>query len=515
MATPVLAPLSNATTIVHFPRRQWTTLDSKWTLVLTATAQLIWDLPHTSNDASDGSSIFHSNKVASARVVELIRAGRLWIGQGGRSVELTVLPTLAGRPIVDSEDGNPLRERVQNVLLGWQPWEDELGLRVQNSHAGTVGTDDNDAGVLHITLNHPPSPHGLYAPRSDGGIPQTRLSCVSCQLNLDFNEDGFKLPRPLQTAQPQKTRATAKQKTKRSTKAKTKPAPPRKTPRLKPGPASRRQLRQQQEQKALELGNKLLDDGVAWHKATLLIETALHMLVGTAKAGSKPRVPGVRPADKVSLAGGAHGLLDVAPAVWSNNYFKSSAAPFTEADGGQLVDLCFDNLEAVFSRSPGDSDSWDCPLDETEDINENDALGGRKLDWGDIQEWAEPNEYFDDDDGLFQEIDGTWSPNDYGLEGRDADEDIETDKGMEAEEDDPYGDLSYDESGIAPWQDMQSELLIQRQDGDNLPTNYEEEYLDDEYFNEEELEFVDIDTMDFDEGVGLWRNDDDIIRDCC
>ncbi|CAK7235276.1 hypothetical protein SCUCBS95973_009215 [Sporothrix curviconia] len=460
METPAPAPWVTATTSVLFPRRQWTTLDSKWTLVLTVTAELVWNERQTSPDAGDGPSIFRSDRVAAARVVELVRVGRLWIGTGGRSVDLAVRPTLSGRLI--------------------------------------------------------------------------------------------------------------------------------------PG-----------------------DDSVAWRKVALLVETALHMLVGTVKAGSsKPRVPGVRPVDKVSMAGGAPGLLDVAPAVWSNGYFMAvstraayvslihrclasftnaqspslrrkaealaaspessqsssqeillgakleeillkgvqqlqprtkkapplrppkpvlseylptspqpslppsqesgpsqvNALEFDEEEGCRFIDLTFDNIEAFFSLSPADSQFQEQYFQEAEEeVHEDNDLEVKELGWGDIEAWSEPDYTPEDKDGLLQEIDETWDPEECenektGNEGRIGDY-YEEEEG--AADNDPYGDLS-GESGLSLWKEMQADQIDQWLASDDQLMGFDEEYLDDE-----NLHFVDIDMLDLDEGIGLWQNEDNVVDDCC
>lgn len=343
MDASAIAPAPTATTTVLFPRREWTTLDSKWSLVLTAIAELLWDPVDPLADASDGASVFRSQEVAAARVADLVRAGRLWIGTGGRHVDLAVRPTLAGRAVAGGNVGELFRAKLERVLLHWPVWSDELGLRVvQSSREVLTQTNGTDKGVIHLAVSHPPSAHGLYAPRSGGGIPQARLGCVACQIDLQLDETGFKSPLPKQISkgrqavQPTKgkpkrpkksskrtTKKTAK-KTRRPAKTKLKAPVSRKTLQSKLVPANGRQSQKQLEREAVKLRKLLVEDNVAWHKVTLLVEMALHMLVGTAKGGSKRLVAGVRPIDSVSLPGGAPGLLDIAPAVWSSDYFTVS-----------------------------------------------------------------------------------------------------------------------------------------------------------------------------------------------
>ncbi|CAK7274943.1 hypothetical protein SEPCBS57363_006423 [Sporothrix epigloea] len=623
MDAPVLAPPPTATTTVHFPRREWTTLDSKWSLVLTATVELFWDPVDSLADASDGASVFRSQRVAAARVADLVRAGRLWIGTGGRHVDLAVRPTLAGRAVAVGKAGELFRAKLEHVLLHWPVWSDELGLRVfQSSREKLIRTDGKDSSVIHLAVSQPPSPHGLYAPRSDGGIPQARLDHVACQIDLQLDETGSRSPKsslPKQTSQrhpamqptnrkrtrsKKTTETTAKKsalKTKRPAKAKTKADLSRKTLPSMLVPANGRQSQKQLDRGAVKLRKLLVEDSVAWHKATLLVEMALHMLVGTAKGGSKRLVAGVRPMDSVSMPGGAPGLLNIAPAVWSSDYFTAvssralhlslihrclesfvnaqspslrrkavaltgaphdSSTPkemllgskleevllrgvlqlptrvkrslprlqrssrpkllppspkpeaqssqesvdslvhaslLDETDDSHLIDLSFDNLEAVFSLTPANSQSLDESFEGLEaDLSDTDVLDARELAWGEIDAWSDPDGYFDDDKQLFEEIDGTWSP---------ADCDYNVFRGEEdelqlAEDDDPYGDVLLDESSIAPWQEMQAEELSQWQDSDDQGMSLEE-YLDDE-----DLEFVDVDEMDFDEFVSLWQNED-------
>lgn len=353
------------TTTVHFPRRRWATLDAQWTITLTATAELVWDpLGNNNNNNassspsdSNGPGVFRSSIVSAARVAQLVRAGRLWIGSGGRSVDLAVQPTLAGKGIAKGgggRDGGHLQEKFRVAVLTWRPWEDELGLQVRNGAAVAVAVAEagaeSEAGadfVLYFTVNHPPSPGGLYAPRAGGGcggggIPQARLRRVACRLNLNFCVDGFDLPRVPRTVHQQrggktKSKAKAKSKTnakseaksksKAKTKARSKRGPKAAGSRL-PRPPPKRSLRPkanpaacQEFQRSTVDPKDLLADGTAWRKATTLIEVALHTFVGTAKT-SKRRASGVRPLDNLSTPSGAPSLLDVAPAVWSNHYFK-------------------------------------------------------------------------------------------------------------------------------------------------------------------------------------------------
>lgn len=330
---PPPPPPTPTTTIVHFPQRQWTTFDAKWTLTLTTTAELAWDaLGSTPGSSNPG--VFRSRRVAAARVVELVRAGRLWIGSGGRSVDLAMRPKIAGKAVGggssqgdgDEDGGDHLRELFHETILEWPIWEDKLGLRVRSSGV-EIGPRD-DTTLLYFTVNHPPSPSGLYAPsRAGGGIPLARLQRVSCQLDLNYCTDGFELPRPAAMTKKEKTKIkpTSRPKTKsrrgaKQSKSKKKMTPPAcKSLR----PQTSEAARGKQQQPVIDPRDVLVMGSPAWSQATALIKTALHVLVGTAgKAGrNKPPVPGIRPVDDVSAPLGAPSLLDVAPATWSNHYF--------------------------------------------------------------------------------------------------------------------------------------------------------------------------------------------------
>lgn len=327
---PPSPPPTPATTLVHFPRRQWVTFDTKWTLTLTVTAELAWDLLGSTPGPSNPGD-FRSKKVAAARVVELVRAGRLWIGSGGRSVDLTVRPMLAGKVVgsggsnsqsdgeVDSEDGiDSVRELFHETILAWPLWEDKLGLRVRGRSRSVDMRPGDDTTLLYYTVNHPPSPSGLYAPsRAGGGIPQGRLQRVSCQLDLDYCAEGFKLPRAATTRKSKAKAKTANKSRSKKKKSKKRPQLPPRRSNLKPRQSEA--ARRQQLQMADNPRDVLVVGSAAWRQATALIKMALYVLVGT--AGKAPPVPGIRPVDDVSAPSGAPSLLDVAPAVWSNNYF--------------------------------------------------------------------------------------------------------------------------------------------------------------------------------------------------
>lgn len=172
-----------------------------------------------------------------------------------------------------------------------------------------------------------------------------------------------------------------------------------------------------------------------------------------------------------------------------------------ETEDCHLIDLSFDNLEAVFSLTPANSQSLDESFEGSgAKLSDDEMLDVRELAWGEIDAWSDPDGYFDDDDSFqFEEIDGTWSPEDGEYnECRGYGEELEL-----SGNDDPYGYESLDESGIAPWQEMQAEEPSQWQDSDYRRMSLEEKYLDDE-----DLEFVDVDEMDFDEYVSLWQNED-------
>lgn len=183
--------------------------------------------------------------------------------------------------------------------------------------------------------------------------------------------------------------------------------------------------------------------------------------------------------------------------------------PVYEPDNDQLVDLCYDNLEAIFSLLPDDDSSFqEQPLEwgeYTEGEDDEDEMEARELDWHDIEAWPEPNEYLDDEDGPFEDMKEGWSPEGLGCEKNE--EQFEQQEG----EEDPYGDVSGDdESGLALWQDMQAWQLDAWQEDGSQSMHYDVGYMDDE-----EIEFMDIFEEDLDEGVGLWRDENDIIEDCC
>ncbi|CAK7273634.1 hypothetical protein SEPCBS119000_005760 [Sporothrix epigloea] len=607
MDVPTSAPPPTATTTVHFPRRQWTTLDCKWSLVLNATAELHWDPTDLLSDASRG--VFRSQKVTAARAAQLVRAGRLWIGTNGRRVDVAVRHTLAGRAVAGGDVGELFRAKLAQVLLHWSAWNNELGLQVVESGCIDSGGTEGDDNTIYLAVSHPPSPHGLYAPRSNGGIPQARLGRVSCQLDLQLDESACKPSPPKRLTKRQKTRQSTKRRQTQSAKArKTSERPsqteikariPHKNTRCRLSAAQARQRQQQQEQEAIRTRDLLVQDAAAWHKATLLVEAALHVLVGTAEASGKRLLVGVQAVDSGSLPGGAPSLLDIAPAVWSSDYFTAVSSralhlplihrcmesfvnaqspslrrkaealtgardPSTpremllwtkleevllrgvpqlptrirkplarlqktsrpellsttirpeplsshasvsslvddsdETDGDYAIDLSFDNLEAVFSQTPVDSQSSAGSVKALEaELSDEDA-DVRVLDWGEIEAWSEPEEYYysDDDHLHFQEIDDTWSPqdcesNEHSKEGERPD--LETD-------DDPYGSRFFDERGIALWQEMQTEELCQQ-------------FSFGKYLDDEDLEFVDVDAIHFDEYVNLWRNESDMVQECC
>lgn len=196
-------------------------------------------------------------------------------------------------------------------------------------------------------------------------------------------------------------------------------------------------------------------------------------------------------------------------------------------DDDQLIDLCFDNLDAIFSQSPDNDD--DSPLGQPREwgdymegeVDYEDEAEVQELNWGDIDAWSErnfsdANKYLDDEDGLFEDINEDWLLDDTTYdEGQHQD----LDEGGEIQHD-LYGNLSEEneeESGQGLWQEMQAWQLdelqeegYEREGGDSRPM-----YRDLGYMDDEDIEFVDIDENDLDEGVGLWRDEHDIIENIC
>ncbi|KIH95204.1 hypothetical protein SPBR_03921 [Sporothrix brasiliensis 5110] len=628
---PLLPPLppASTTTTVHFPRRQWVTFDAEWKLTLTATAELAWDtlggIPGSYNPG-----VFRSQVVTAARVAELVRAGRLWIGSDGRSVDLTVRPMLEGKRMSnggtqgdgEDDDNDYLCELFRETIMEWPAWKDRLGLRVRSRSAETGSREDTT--LLYLTVTHPPSPGGLFAPSQAGsGIPLARLQRVTCQLGLRYSAEGFKLPRATVATKRAKSKAQAASRSKpkpkskggsRSFRSEEKPPPARPNLRPRPSEAARRQRQQQ----VIDPRDVLVVGSAAWRQSVSLITTALHVLVGT--AGKAPPVPGIRPVDAISAPHGAPSLLDVAPAVWSNHYFTSASlrrkaealaesggvdefvqanteegplmrkleeillksvmqlplrpkkppnrrpdvheqtdlsrpvsvtlasraikgpghpsylpiAPgpshvspvelFSsptierldfEPDEDQVVDLCHDNLEAIFTQSSdadGSSQEQPLELEVYAEANDDDVeIEAQELDWQDIEAWSEPNmyqanEYMDDEDSRFDEISEGWSPDGQVYEENEVlDEDQEYEDGLDGTLSDDVG------SGPALWQDMHAWQLDRLGDFENesRPMHHDMGYMDDD-----ETEFMDIAEEDLDEGVGLWRDESDIIQVC-
>ncbi|ERS96309.1 hypothetical protein HMPREF1624_07219 [Sporothrix schenckii ATCC 58251] len=374
-APPVPPPLppASTTTTVHFPRRQWVTFDAEWKLTLTATAELAWDtlggIPGSYNPG-----VFRSKVVTAARVAELVRAGRLWIGSDGRSVDLTVRPMLEGKRMSnggtqgdgEDDDNDCLCELFRETIMEWPVWKDRLGLRVRSRSAET-GSREGPT-LLYLTVTHPPSPGGLFAPSQAGsGIPLARLLRVTCQLGLRYSAEGFKLPRATVATKRATSKAQAARRSKPKPKSKRanrpfrseeKPPPARKNPRPRPREAARRQRQQQ----VIDPRDVLVVGSAAWRQSVSLITTALHVLVGT--AGKAPPVPGIRPVDAISAPHGAPSLLDVAPAVWSNHYFTavSSRAVYVP-----LIHRClasFTNAQSASLRRKAEA------LAESDDVDE-------------------------------------------------------------------------------------------------------------------------------------------------
>ncbi|KAL1901453.1 hypothetical protein Sste5346_001858 [Sporothrix stenoceras] len=527
---PPLPPISS-TTNVHFPCRQWVTLDAKWTLTLVVTAELAWDqLGSTPNSTNPG--VFRNKRVAAARVVELVRAGRLWIDSSGRRVDLVVRPMLGGMVVgnshINSEDGvDSVRELFHETILEWPLWEDKLGLRVRSRSAESAEMrPGDDTTLLYFTVNHPPSPSGLYAPsRAGGGIPQARLERVFCQLNINYCAEGFKIPRVVPAAK--KSKVKAKPTSKSKSKKRARPSKPKKkpTPRSNLRPRQSEAACRQQQQMVDGPRNELVVGSPAWRQATALIMMSLHVLMGT--AGKTPPVPGIRPVDDVSAPSGAPSLLDVAPAVWSNHYFTTiERPPDLIDDDDQLIDLCFDNLEAIFSQSQDDNEGppreWGDYMEG--DTDDEDDIEAQELDWGDIEALPEHyeygadnyeiNEYLEEEDGLFEEIDETWSPQDLVYDESQEMEEGQSQQDPYGSQQDPYGvDLSEDEeSGLQLWQEMQAWQLDELQDDEeSQPMCYDLGYMDDD----EDIRFMDIDEADLDEGIGLCRDEHDIIERIC
>ena len=300
--TPAPASPPTSLTVITFHRRQWASRDNRLTLTLAATAQLVW--PSSTASPASSSNIFNTKTVPAARVSQLVRSGRLWIGTDGRSVQFGVKATLGGKSCIKSEQLCKLKE----LIADW-PWS-ELGL-VRDRSRG----EDGD-----LVLRHPPSPDGLYTPY---GIPHARLDRVDCQLRFNYCPDGFRLhvlpivrlPEQKSLARPplSKEAATSKHETrgkkKRRAKAKKKPKPPPKTP--KPP-------RTIQPARTLTNPDCLLNetDG-SWERTCVIVEAALATFIGV-----KGRQVGARPLDQQSLPSGAPSLLDVAPAVWSYRLFR-------------------------------------------------------------------------------------------------------------------------------------------------------------------------------------------------
>ncbi|KJR87018.1 uncharacterized protein SPSK_01540 [Sporothrix schenckii 1099-18] len=374
-APPVPPPLppASTTTTVHFPRRQWVTFDAEWKLTLTATAELAWDtlggIPGSYNPG-----VFRSKVVTAARVAELVRAGRLWIGSDGRSVDLTVRPMLEGKRMSnggtqgdgEDDDNDCLCELFRETIMEWPVWKDRLGLRVRSRSAET-GSREGPT-LLYLTVTHPSSPGGLFAPSQAGsGIPLARLLRVTCQLGLRYSAEGFKLPRATVATKRATSKAQAARRSKPKPKSKRanrpfrseeKPPPARKNPRPRPREAARRQRQQQ----VIDPRDVLVVGSAAWRQSVSLITTALHVLVGT--AGKAPPVPGIRPVDAISAPHGAPSLLDVAPAVWSNHYFTavSSRAVYVP-----LIHRClasFTNAQSASLRRKAEA------LAESDDVDE-------------------------------------------------------------------------------------------------------------------------------------------------
>ncbi len=313
MATKTSGLPPSPTTVVRFPRRQWVTLDGQLFISSIATAELVWDLP----SPLSGPDVFRSTTVPAARVAQLVRAGRLWVGTAGRSVDFS----LAIRPVL-AEDGDnankkkglaPVRAAVSAVVI--KPW---LQVKLRKAAVATLtigpkgpsellalrsnsqeGEDDwaqpkhrrhGTDSVLLSLVNQPTTAsaaNGLYAPR--GAIPQARFRRVACQLELGG------LPKDIRKLSDRRSNT----KSKRQNRDRSSQRPPSK------------------DQGPTPLNQALFRNKDVWHKTKALLEVSLGSIMGGGH-----RVHGVRPIATTPRDNTGASLVNVAPAVWSPSYFQ-------------------------------------------------------------------------------------------------------------------------------------------------------------------------------------------------
>lgn len=274
-----------AYTEIRLGRQRFVTRDRQLAITVTATAELAW---------SSAEAAVLGPVAPAARVAQLVRAGRLWVGCGGSAFGLVVYPTLqrqvlCGAATTTTTTTNAHHHWLAQAVLDW-PWAG-LGLLVRpDTERWLSGNRRWDVPRLFFAVSHPASPGGLCAP---AGIPQAQFRRVVCHLNF--------VQRP--TARPgwdvalpaKKARSRKKRPEKRETAADTVDRPTQ--------PAS-----------------TVFDEPALRAQAASLVEASLHVLVGV-----KRRVLGVLPV-------GSHpaqplaSLISIAPAVWNYGHFQAVAA---------------------------------------------------------------------------------------------------------------------------------------------------------------------------------------------
>ncbi|EPE06256.1 hypothetical protein F503_02384 [Ophiostoma piceae UAMH 11346] len=523
-------------TVITFRRRQWASRDNRLTLTLTATAQLAW--PPSTASPTSSSNIFNTETVPAARVAQLVRSGRLWIGTDGRSVQLGVKATLGGKSCIRDEQLKKLKE----LIADW-PWS-ELGL-----------VDDRSRGEeTDLVFCHPPSPDGLYTPH---GIPHARLVRVDCQLGFYYCPDGFILHAPpvarLPEQKPTGKSPPSKQKARHPLEAKGKK---KKKPKKPPKPRPR----------AIKPARTLADpdclfnevDGF-WERTCATVEAALATFIGT-----KGRQVGARPLDQWSLPSGVPSLLDIAPAVWSYHLFRSpslrrkaealtrlpatadqpssqeglatkieeillkgtlfepqrlkrlvggsrrarqtmllqvphlpSPEPTTASSSQDPRELTGTDLECEIQKGADEGLFYDVDVDNFEhafDLSqEGESDAGEAVDWDDIEAWAEQPDSWpeeNDDGDAFHEVDSSWSP-----------------LGPEDDSDGRHGNEMQRE---ADWQDVEDgQLDAALSASGNSQQEPRSPWCEDEqYMDVDEMGLFHMgaeDGYEADEGIGMWQ----------
>ncbi|OAA66431.1 hypothetical protein SPI_01007 [Niveomyces insectorum RCEF 264] len=324
MAT--IASTTTAITHVRFGRLQLATRDTRLVATLTATAELAW---------WPAASAVLGAQVPATRVAQLVRAGRLWVGSGGSAFGLVVVCRAAcggGNGDNDNDNDNDngdntIETKLVDAIVGWPTWRDELGLQIRHDREPRWQTTQSplptptpappgcnrqtDSRALHFTLRHPVSPGGLCAPE---GIPRAQFRHVVCHLDFRYYPAGFKLP---PVGVPRARTATKKKSAKKRRKSGAKLGPrPRPKPKSKQKKVASRSSAASPQQLS---ANELFGDENMWRSAAVLVDAALHALVGVRR-----RVLGVRPVSSATSIPAS--LIDLAPAVWNYHYFQAVAA---------------------------------------------------------------------------------------------------------------------------------------------------------------------------------------------